>query len=300
MGFALSCLAEVVLHLIRGPTIALLLFICAVALAARPAHAQRRLIPREHHAWGRFYPGSWTQVRKLTEEFDEQGKLKSTSTTETKTTLTEADERGYTLQLEVTVEVAGKRIVAQPRTVHLGYYGEKNGQRVVIRKTGDGDLLVGDREVRCQILESTINGGDEKIVSTIHYCASAAPFVLKRDKKSTDLESATTHLHTREDVIAIDMPHRVMADIKTAAHVRTIKRHAKGSIYILEVLCSDVPGGVVSHASKELDDTGRLVRRSTLELLNYGAVDKRRLFGRGGLLRRGRAHKPSVRVAPPR
>ncbi len=300
LGFALSCLAEVVLHLIRGPTIALLLFICAVALVARPADAQRPLIPREHHAWGRFSPGSWTQVRKLTEEFDEQGKLKSTSTTETKTTLIEASERSYALQLEVTVEVVGKRIVAQPRTVRLGYYGEMNGQRVVVRRIGDGGLLVGGRKVQCQILESTINGGDEKTVSTIHYCPSAAPFVLKRDMKSTDIESATTHLHTQEDVIAIDMPHRVMAEVKTAAHVRKIKRHAKGSIHMLEIHCSDVPGGVVSHASKELDGAGRLIRRSTLELLDYGAVEKKRLFGRGGILRRGRPHKPSVRVAPPR
>lgn len=272
---------------------------CAVVLAARAADAQRLLMAREHNAWGRFQPGSWTQVRKLTEEFDEQGKLKSVSTTDTKTTLIEVSDRGYTLQLEIAVEVAGKRIVAQPRTVRLGYYGETSGQRVVIKRTGEDDLLVAGKRFHCQILESVITGGDERILSKIYYCRSAVPFVLKRETKSTDLEGETTHLSTQMDVLAVDMPHRVLAEIKTAAYVRTIKKYAKGSTYTLEVRSFDVPGGVVSHASKELDDTGRLVRRSTLELLDYGVADKQRLFGRG-IFRRNRSHKTSTRVTPPR
>jgi len=273
--------------------------LCAILLSASTADAQGPLISREHHAWGRFYPGSWTQVRKLTEEFDEQGKLTSVSTTETKTTLVEADDRRYVLQLEVTVEVAGKRIVTPARTIRLGYYGETNGQRVVIKRVGEGDLLVGGKRVQCQILESAINGGDEMIVSKVHYCDSTAPFVLKRDTKSTDVEGEAIRLQTQMDVIAVEMPHRVVAEIKTGAHVRTVKKHGSGSTYTLEVHCEEVPGGVVSHASKELDDTGRLVRRSTLELLDYGVVDKKRLFGRG-IFRRTRSHKTPVLVTPPR
>lgn len=287
------------LRLIRQPVIASLACICTVVLAAQAAEAQRALIPREHHPWGAFNPGSWTQVRKLTEEFDERGQLKSVSTTETKTTLVEVGERGYTLQLEITVEVAGKRIVAQPRTVYFGYYGETNGQRVVIKLVGEGDLMVGEKKVKCQILDSVIQGDDEKILGKLYYCDSTAPFVLKRDSESTDPQGETVHLKTQMDVIAVEMPHRVVAEIKTAAHVRKVKKHAKGSTYTLEIHCDDVPGGIVSHASKELDDTGRLVRRSTLDLLDYGAVDRKRLFGRP-ILRRGRSLKTTIRVAPPR
>jgi hypothetical protein len=237
----------------------------------------------------------------LTEEFDEQGKLKSVSTTETKTTLVDVGVRGYTLKLEVTVEVAGKRIVAQPRTVRLGYYGETDGQRVVVNGKGEGDLLLGGRKFRCRILEAAINGGDEKVVSRIHYCGSTAPFVLKRETKSTDLEGETVHLHTQEDVVAFEMPHRVVAEIKTVAHVRAVKKHAKGSTYTLEVRCEEVPGGVVSLASKELDATGRLVRRSTSELLDYQVINdnkKGKILPR--LFHRSRPVKGSVRVAPSR
>jgi hypothetical protein len=160
-------------------------------------------------------------------------------------------------------------------------------------------LSVGAKKIRCQILEVVINGGDEKVVSEIYYCNSTAPFVLKRDTKSKDLDGETVHLHTQVDVIEVEMPHRVGAEIKTAAHVRTVKEHAKGSTYTLEVHCDEVPGGVVSQASKELDDTGRLVRRSTLELLDYEVVARRGLFGRPIFPLR-RSHKGSVRVAPSR
>jgi hypothetical protein len=46
---------------------------------------------------------------------------------------------------------------------------------------------------------------------------------------------------------------------------------------------ADVPGGVVSQSSKEVDKNGLLVRRSTLELLDYNAdpdKDRSGIFGR--------------------
>ena len=294
-----SYLVEIVPRLMLHRVLVSFLCACALVLASQVAYAQRVSIPRQHHAWGRFYPGSWTQVRKLTEEFDQRGKLKSVSTTETKTTLIEVTDTDCMLQLEVTVEVAGKRIAAQPRTVRLGYNGESNGDRAIVKRAGEDALVVGGKKVNCQVLEATINGGDEKVLSKIYYCNTTAPFVLKRDTKSTDLEGETMHLHTLMDVIAVEMPHRVLADTKTVSQIRTIKRHAKGSTFTLEIVCEDVPGGVVAHSSKELDESGKLVRRSTLELLDYGAVDKKRLFGRG-IFRRTRSYKSSVRVAPTR
>jgi hypothetical protein len=44
-----------------------------------------------------------------------------------------------------------------------------------------------------------------------------------------------------------------------------------------------VPGGIVSHSSKELDADGRLVRHSVLELVDYGSDpenDRSSVFGR--------------------
>jgi hypothetical protein len=41
-----------------------------------------------------------------------------------------------------------------------------------------------------------------------------------------------------------------------------------------------VPGGIVAHSSKELDADGHLIRRSTLEVVDYGLEPDRRIFPR--------------------
>jgi len=231
----------------------------------------------------------------VTEEFDERGDLKSVSTIETKTTLTRVTNTGCTLRLDVTVEVAGKRITAQPRDVFLGYLGQANGETAVVKRVGSEVLDVGGKSVSCEVFEVTINGADESTVSTMYHSRSLPPFVLKRVTKATAPKGNAPHHQTLVDVVAVEMPHRVLAEIKTAAHIRTVKKHAKGSTYTLEVFCVDVPGGVVSHTSKDLDEAGRLIRRSTLELLEYGAADRRRVFGR---IFRHRSARASVRVTP--
>ena len=51
--------------------------------------------------------------------------------------------------------------------------------------------------------------------------------------------------------------------------MKTVYRNAKGTVTTLAVVLPDVPGGVVSHSQKEVDASGRVVRRSTLKLLDY-------------------------------
>jgi hypothetical protein len=272
-----------------------ILALSLLVLASSSLFAQRTWIPREHHAWGRFNEGSWIQVRKITEEFDERGNVKGVSTTETKTTLTRATNTGCTLRLEVTVEVAGKRIAAQPRDVSVGYLGQANGETAVIKLVRTEDLDVGGKSVSCDVFEVTINGADENTVSTIYHSDSLPPFVLKRVTTSTAADGKNPRHQTLVDAVGVEMPYRVLAEIKTAAYIRTVKKHANGSTFTLEVFCADVPGGVVAHTSKDLDEAGRLIRRSTLELLDYGVADRRRLFGR---LFRHHAERASVRVTP--
>ena len=74
--------------------------------------AQQSGACREYHPWGEFQPGAWKLVRVLTETLDENGLVTGTTTTETRTTLMQADERGITLEIATTVEVAGKRFEA--------------------------------------------------------------------------------------------------------------------------------------------------------------------------------------------
>lgn len=270
-----------------------------------PVHAQQPdYFPRSHHAWARFVPGSWTRVRRLTEDLDAQGNVDTVRTTETTTTLIEVSDNSFKLQMDVVVEVAGKRFAAQPKIVHLGFSGQSFGEQVDIRRVGQDALHVGVKKVDCDVLETTVTGETKKIVSKIYYSKNTNPFVLKSDSSTLAADGVQVQGTARVETIAIDMPYKVLADIKSVTYVRTVQQHvAGGATHTLEVYCAEIPGGVVAHTSKEVDGEGKAIRRSTLELMDYGIANQanagrlmglRRVFGH----HRRRARPATVEIHP--
>lgn len=271
----------------------------SLALTGATAGAQTVVIPREHHAWGRFPPGSWSKVRKWMEELDEKGNVKSASTTETKTTLIGVDEGGCTLQMEVTVEVAGKRFVAQPRQVRVEFDGGNASQRAGLHKVGEKAWDLGGKPVPCAALESVVTNDETRVTSKLEYCDSMPPFVLRRETVTATPDGKQVLEQTVMEVIAVEMPQKVLTELKTGAHMRTVQRQKSGSTFTLEVVCFDVPGGVVSHTSKDLNPAGKLVRRSTLELIDYGVADTSDATRRsGGVFYHGRMRRQLLQSRP--
>lgn len=269
---------------------------CALATAAGAwgAEAPRVVIPREHHAWARFMPGSWSKVKKWTEELDEQGKVKSASTTETKTTLVEVDDTGCTLQMDVTVEMAGKRFNAAPRQIRVGFDGSTNNARTEFRKVGEAALDLGGKAVSCAMLENTTANADTRSVSRVHYSATVPPFILRRELVTTGADGKQVLEQITMDAVALEMPQKVLTELLSAAHVRTVQKQPNSSTFTLEVICVDVPGGVVAHTSKDMDPSGKLVRRSTLELLDYGVATSEEAARRGYIFQHSRMRRTQV------
>jgi hypothetical protein len=266
--------------------------LAASALASSFVSAQTVSIPRDRHAWGRFEPGAWTKVRKLTEEIDARGRVKGVNTTETKTTLAQLDDTRCVLQSEVTVEVSGKRFMAQPKTICVGYQGEGNAEAVSLKKVGTDSLDIGGVKAPCDLLEVTIGDGANMAVSTIAYSDRVAPYVLRRETKTGGATAdQPLRQHTLVEVLAVEMPYKVLAEIKTVALIRTVQRNAKGTTVTLEIHCPEVPGGVVCHSSKEVDESGRTVRRSTLELTDYSLGDRDDAGSRFFLFHRNRPRR---------
>ncbi len=89
---------------------------------------------------------------------------------------------------------------------------------------------------------------------------------------------------TLSEVVALDMPQRVLAVLKNVACIKTVQKTPKGAVTTLAMSSPDVPGGVVYQTTKETDQAGHLLRRSTLDLVNYGskpeAEQRIGLFGR--------------------
>jgi len=269
----------------------------ALGLAASCASgaAQESGVTPKLHPWGRFEPGTWKLVRVVTETLNEQGQVVSTSTTDTKTTLLDIGNDGVTLEVEACMEVAGKRFQVEPQTVKQGFHGETAGSDPKPKPPTDGQFAVEGRKIPCKIQQLALVGPNGKTSLTLHYSATVPPYVLKRECVVTDAEGKNTVSETNTDVIVLDMPVRVQEELRGGSYVRTVHKNGKTTVTTLAVVVHDVPGGVVSHSSKEVDKNGRLVRRSTLELVDCSAdpdKDRSGLFNRK---RSGRRTKQPTR-----
>jgi hypothetical protein len=276
----MPCSAALILTLALG-----LATVCASGMA------QEAGVTAKLHPWGRFDPGAWKQVRVVTETLDEHGRVMSTSSADTTTTLVDIDNDGVTLEIQTCMEVAGKRFQAEPQTVKQGFHGELTGPNLKLKEPVDGEVLIEDRKRACKVQQLEIFGPTEKTAVRLYYSATLWPYVLKRECVAGDREGKSVSSETSVEVIALEMPVPLRKETRNGAYVKTVYKNAKGTVTGLAVVLPDVPGGVVSHSQKEVDRSGRLVRRSTLELLDYGVNpqdDRPGLFNRKHPGRRGK------------
>ena len=241
--------------------------------------AQEGGVSAKLHPWGLFDPGAWKTVRVITETLNEQGQVVGTSTTYSKTTLVDLDNEGVTLEIQSCMEVAGKRFDAETQTVKQGFQGELVGPNLKLKEPTDGEVVIEGRRIPCKVQRLESLAPNAKTVTTLYYSTTLAPYILRRESVTGDAEGKKTSVK----VIAIDMPVKVQGETKNGAYVKTVHENANGVVTTLAEVVPEVPGGVVGSSSKEVDKTGRVVRRSTLELIDYNVdpdKDRSGMFGR--------------------
>ena len=227
---------------------------------------------QQANAWACFKAGASRHVRIATEGFDEQGKVTSSSTTDNIITLEEVTPDHVTLKIEVTVEIAGQKFPSQPQVIQQGYAGESVGQSVSIKPL-DGELLTVDgREIPCEAQQIEILGGGNKEVIEISYSPRMTPAILKRKSTTSDTNSGQTMQEALTEVYALDKRLKVLDDPveKTGYRLRQVVKSDRGTTTTWSVNVQDIPGEVVAHSSQKFDEQGRLLRRTSLELVAYG------------------------------
>jgi hypothetical protein len=266
----------------------LLIALSAATLAVSRCAGQDLTLPPDKHPWGRFPVGSWKSVRVVSDLLDEQGQVATNTVTETKTTLIAADKTGYSLRIDSTVEVAGKRFASQPQIARHGYNGESTGQTVTVKKLGDGELVIDGRAVPVELRQAVFTEEGVTRVSTIHFSNDIAPYVLKRETRTEGVPDDQAN-KTLVETVSLELPQIVRNASTTGVFLKTTRQSPQGTKVTLEVLCDAVPGGVVRHWANEADASKKSVRRSALELVDYsiGArpttvdpVTQRKMFNR--------------------
>ena len=247
--------------------------ILLVLLSGSVLIADDALIPREHHEWGRFPKGAWKKVRVIKEKLDGEGKVVSRSSNIVTTTVMSVKRRSVELKVENVVEVAGKQFIKQPQIVTQGFEGEVNpkpeSSERRVESDGKDSVVIDGQKVESEVKTITVRRDTCRWTSRIHYSRSTAPYILRREIRAHDPLGGRTQYETSVEVTALDMPHEIAGVIRPTSHVRTTTTTPKGKTVTLEVRCEDVPGGFVSHTSKELDNDGQLIGRSTLQLIEF-------------------------------
>jgi hypothetical protein len=261
---------------------------CCASGAAEPTVAGAR----QRHPWGRFEVGAWKLVRMVTETLDAQGRVAATSTTQMKTTLKKIEDDGVTLQIEVVMEIGGRRLDAEPQAVKQGFRGELAGEAAQVTDGGPAKVTIEGREYPCRIEKIESRGTAANTQSQVYYSAAVAPYVLKSVSVRTDPVTGAVLGRTEWEVSCLDACWRLFRDLRRAAQVRSVQKHANGTTSTVSITSTDVPGEILYHQSTEVDLTGRPVRRSTLETVAYGLrPDDTRTGGVPRRLRAGHRHR---------
>ncbi len=228
-------------------------------------------LTKDLHPWGRFgnHRGAWKRYRVVTETLDDHGQVTNTSVTETKTSLEDVDADGVTLRVEATVEIAGKRLPAEPRTVRQSLRGDWVSGKARIRALGTGQVTIEGRTIPCRVEEAEFDSSAGKTWTRTFYSRFVPPYVLRREGKTIGSDGKTIE-ETTFRVISLDRPCKIVPLIRRAAWVEAVSTTPNGKTVTRAFTTMDVPGGVVYHAADEMDSTGRLVRHSNLVLVDYG------------------------------
>jgi YD repeat-containing protein len=243
--------------------------------AGQDQNAQPLTNGRTHREWESFPIGSWKLVR-LNRETYTDGKLTATSTADTKTTLVARDENGFTVEVDMKYEVAGKQFDPPAEMVWYGFHGQAKTESVSSEKLGNELVEVDGTQIHADVYRLIFNEGAARRRDVRTHLSPEFPYLLRKrsvvieteGEKERELDRVST------EVIAIDLPFKVLDQLEATSHVRTTSHGPSGHSVTIEVHCESVPGSVVAHWSRKTDAQGRLLERSTLELLEFGLVDE--------------------------
>lgn len=247
------------------------------AVAQLIGRRRLRLIPREAHPWARFMPGAWRLVETETVVFkDDKAHEKTLSAT--LTSILNRDESSCCLEIDTKALVSGADVSA-PREVVLPIDPEGDSEVQLIK---NAELTIGGQTRKVEVRQAKLTDKTSEKLMVVHVEPNAMPSVLKRETTIVDVKRREPASVTKTEVTALDVPRLVAREVRRTWQVRTTHEHPTGRIETTEYLCAEVPGEMVFQESEEFDSAGHRIRRSTVELKEFGKDNdgRRRLFGR--------------------
>ena len=238
---------------------------CIVLILAESACSQEWIRTRDHHAWARFEKQSWKTTKILTDLVDEAGNITSTVRRETTTRLLEANETDFILGVESTVQIGEQKVNHSNHKIKRNINVKGEG----FSKTVDtGTLKIGEQEFNVEIQLVTLQTKQGKRVSRLTFCKDTMPHVLKRVTTFYDKKAMPVYTTTSQ-VTSFDVKRDILGEEQTVCRIVTNHSENGTTSVTNEIYCAKVPGGIVSQKIIEKNADDQIVRRTTLELIDY-------------------------------
>ncbi|MHB8864014.1 MAG: hypothetical protein ACYC6N_16540 [Pirellulaceae bacterium] len=228
------------------------------------------------HAWSRFGPRAWKEVRVRTYAVGENGEVLRSSTTVARTRVMSVERQSFSLCVSSTVEMGGREFLSEPQT----FTREVAPQIQSAEAVGDEKLTIGGREFGTQVIRFVTTSGTQKETNTIHFCKETTPQLLRRVTTSVDALYPDQATETTVAVSELNKMADILGELKCTWAATTVVKLRDKTVTVHEVNCAEVPGELVSQITEEHDANGVLVARKELELIGYGYGRSRFLFRR--------------------
>jgi hypothetical protein len=262
----------------HNPIRCALVILALVTLLCAPTQCQETewLPTQGTHAWARFGPRAWKEVRIRSSAFDENEQLIRSSTTIARTRVTRVALRTVSLCVATTVEVAGQEFSAEPREFTRDLAPQVESSKIV----GTDDIEIDGQKYPTQVIQLVTKSGTKRDTSSLYFSGNTVPQTLKRVTTSVDTQAPGLPISTTVLVTELDKKRDVLGEWKCSWSVTTVIKRGDQTVTIREVHCQDVPGELVSQITEERNEAGQLVSRKELQLVGYGQGRIRRLFRR--------------------
>ncbi len=228
------------------------------------------------HAWARFGPKAWKEVRVRTYSYDDQGQVQRSSTTIARTRVVSVGLRSFSLCVSSTLEVAGHEFPRQTQDFERDLAPEVESTQTI----GEETITVDGKEYPTKVISLITKSGTRRETSTLYHCDTTYPQTLKRVTTTVDAQSPDAITETTVTVTQMNRMADILGELKCTWSVTTVIKQRDRTVTIREVNCRDVPGELVSQVSEEHDADGKRIDRKELELVGYGQGRLRRLFRR--------------------
>jgi len=249
-------------------TMRLAMTLLLAACVCTVARSQDLLVPHEHHEWARFPRGSWKQVRQVTQSYKD-GELISSITTTLTVRLKDVGDDFIVLERDAKSEVSGQVFEKPTREFRTGLNGQTGQQTATISASGNQKVVVLGKSYLCEVRQMKITDPPTVVEGKVFYNAEVAPFILRREYQFTPEGKEQPDKQMVAEVIAVDKPYPVLAEIKNVAFVLQKTTSADETIETVEAQCSEVPGFVVGTWVTSFDAEGNLKSKTVVQLLNY-------------------------------